>query len=284
MNKGTIALDIDGTITGRDHLIPNGVARYFEMLHKEGWQFIFVTGRPLSFALMTITKLEFPYLLALQNGADLIEMPTKKRVHRAYLTIDVVLAVDELYQNDENDILLYSGYERGDRCYFRSNRFSEEMLSYFKKVESLSALPWKDVTSFERCGQSTFPLIKCVGSKEMLESFDQKLKTIEGIKTSMITDPISRKFHLLLITHEAADKGKAVKKFMELYHLKRPLITGGDDNNDFPLLKLGDVRIAIDGSPQSLQDIAHIIAPLGSGMGMIEALQEGIRRTNDHTD
>lgn len=278
MDKGTIALDIDGTITGRDHLIPDGVAFYLEKLQRDGWQLIFVTGRILSFSLMALNKLDFPYLLALQNGADLLEMPKKKQVYRAYLKIDIVSVLEELYQGNENDFILYSGYEKGDRGYFRPDHFKPEMLDYLKEIEKFSAEPWKGVESFETCGQSTFPLIKCIGSKEMLASFDQKLKTISGINTTTILDPISREFYLTLITHEDADKGKAVKKFIDLYHLKRPVITGGNDNNDIPLLKQGDVRIAIDGAPDALQELAHIIAPSADRMGIIEGLQKAIER------
>jgi len=274
----TIALDIDGTITGKDHLIPDTVAAYFQKLHQEGWQFVFVTGRILSFALMALNKLSFPYLLALQNGADLLEMPSQKSVHRAYLNIGIVSILDELYQGHENDFVIYAGYEKGDLAYFRPSRFSSEMLAYLKEVEKFSAEPWKEVDSFENCGQSTFPLIKCIGSKEMLESFDQKLKTIKGIKTTIIRDPISRYYYYTLITHVDADKGKAIQTFMDRFSLKRPLITGGDDNNDIPLLKKGDIRIAMDGAPEPLQKLAHIIAPPSDRMGIIEGLQEAIRR------
>ena len=63
MIKGTIALDIDGTITGGDHMIPCEVAAYFETLYKDGWRFILVTGRFFSYAMTTLTKLNFPFFI-----------------------------------------------------------------------------------------------------------------------------------------------------------------------------------------------------------------------------
>jgi Cof subfamily protein (haloacid dehalogenase superfamily) len=272
----TIALDIDGTITRRDHLIPDRVAAYFQKCHQEGWQFIFVTGRTLSFSMMALNKLKFPYFLALQNGADLLEMPQKKCVHQAYLDYAIIPILDKLYQSFENDFIIYSGYEKGDFAYFRPNHFSPEMIAYLKEVEKLSAEPWKEVDSFETLPQNTFPLIKCIGLKEMLESFDQKLKSLKGIKTTIIHDPISRKFYVTLITHKDADKGKAVQTFMDRFSLKRPLIAGGDDNNDIPLLKKGDVCIAMEGAPEALKNLAHIIAPPGDQMGIIDGLREAI--------
>ena len=83
---------------------------------------------------------------------------------------------------------------------------------------------------------------------------------------------------MTLITHEEADKGKALKKFKELYFLKSPLITGGDDNNDIPLLREGDIRIAMDGSPEALQNLADIIAPPADRSGIIQGLQEAIAK------
>ncbi|MDJ0651430.1 MAG: HAD family hydrolase [Simkaniaceae bacterium] len=276
MNRGTIALDIDGTITNREHQIPDGVCTYFENLYKKGWQFIFVTGRPLSFAMMTLPKLSFPYLLGLQNGADLIEIPSKKKVARSYLKIDAVELLDQLYEGNEGDFIVYAGYEKGDLCYFRPHRFSKKMQEYLKEIEKLSAAPWIPLDSFAIKEQTTFPLIKCIGSKEMLEGLNEKLSIVEDLKTTVVKDPISSHLYFILITHKNADKGIAVNTFMEKYQLKHPLITGGDDNNDLPLLKVGDVRIAMDGAPQALQNIAQIIAPPADRMGIIQGIEEAI--------
>lgn len=278
MHRGTIALDIDGTITNQEHQIPDGVATYFENLHHEGWQFVFVTGRMFSFAMMTLPKLTFPYFLAVQNGADLLEMPAQVGVCRSYLKIDVVEALDHLYEEEEGDFIIYAGMDRGDLCYFRPDRFSPKMQEYLKEVEKLSAKPWIPLKTFQIEHQRTFPLIKCIGKEAVLKKFNEKLQTIPDLKTSIIRDPIDPSLHLILITHKEADKGIAVKKFVEKYNLNRPLITGGDDNNDIPLLKVGDVRIAMDGAPEILQNLAHIIAPPAERMGIIQGLEEAIKR------
>ncbi|MCB1107850.1 MAG: HAD family phosphatase [Chlamydiia bacterium] len=274
MSIGTIALDIDGTITDQSHLIPDEVASFFEELFHEGWHFIFVTGRPLSYTLRTLPKLCFPYSLGVQNGSVLLEMPEKKEVGRAYLSMDLIKEMDRLHKGFEGDFLVYSGYETGDFCYFRPSHFSEEMLSYLKKVEKVSDAPWVPLSSFDEMNQSEFPLIKCVGKKKEMETFNQKLKHFGEVKTTLIKDPLSETLYLLLITHKEADKGIAVKKLMK----KKPLITGGNDNNDIPLLQEGCERIAIEGSPKELLSLATIVAPPSEKMGIIDALKEALRR------
>ena len=57
------------------------------------------------------------------------------------------------------------------------------------------------------------------------------------------------------------------------------MITAGDDNNDLSLLKEGDIGIAMDGSPEALQNLADIIAPPSDRLGIIQGLQEAIART-----
>jgi len=278
MTKGTIALDIDGTITGKDHMIPDRVAAYFETLYSQGWRFILITGRIFSFAMTTLNKLNFPFLLGVQNGADLLIMPEKKRVKRNYIKRDVIELLDNLYQDESGDFLIYAGFEKGDFCYYRPQKHTPEMLSYFEKLETLCPEPWQAVETFDIHEQSIFPLIKCIGTKESCEAIEKELEQHQGIKTSVIKDPISGSFYLVLVTHQDANKGTAVNHFMKDFNLPRPLITGGDDNNDIPLLRVGDVRIAMDGAPDALQNLADIIAPPAAQGGIVEAIQEAIAR------
>ena len=101
---------------------------------------------------------------------------------------------------------------------------------------------------------------------------------IPGIKTSVIHDPISRELYLILITHQDADKGISLNKIVKSQKLPHPLITAGDDNNDIPLLKEGDIRIAMENSPLALQNIADIIAKPSNERGIIKAIDEAIDR------
>lgn len=272
MRLGTIALDIDGTITDRSHLIPDRVVSFFETLYKEGWAFIFVTGRSFSFAMRTLPKLSFPYFLGLQNGADLLKMPEKEEVGRCYLSLEVIEKLDALYKDEEGDFLIYSGYERGDICYFRPKHFSAEMQRYLKGIEKFSDAPWEALESFNNLEQKSFPLIKYLGSKESMERLNHTLKKWGGIQTTLIKDPLSDHLYLILVTHAEANKGIAVQRLVRTFDLQRPVIAGGDDNNDISLLEQGDLRIAMEGAPQKLLDLADFIAPPGDKEGIIEGI------------
>lgn len=276
--KGTIALDIDGTITRDDHLIPDEVAFYLESLFKEGWQIILVTGRTLSFALSSIQKLQFSYLLGLQNGADLLQMPEKTPLKQNYFGIEVVHALDKLYVGLEEDMLIYSGFESGDFFYYRPKKFSQKFLLYLDKLKNLAASLWQEVESFDEITQKSFPLIKCVGLKAQMEALDKKVQEIEGVRTSVIRDLINRDYYLILVTHENAIKGVAVRQLMKQFSLKGPLICAGDDNNDLSMIQEADVKIVMPSAPKKLLDIADIIAPPANDCGIISALKDAMER------
>lgn len=63
-----------------------------------------------------------------------------------------------------------------------------------------------------------------------------------------------------------------IKKFS----LPGPLITGGNDNNDIPLLQYGDQRIVIEGAPEALSKLATVIAPPSEECGIIEGLKNAM--------
>jgi len=278
MKKGTIALDIDGTITRPDRMIPDDVASYLTSLHHAGWQIALVTGRIFSYAMNTLTKLDFPFLLAVQNGADLIEMPARKKITQHYFTSEIIDHIDHLYANEKEDFLVYAGFEKGDFCYYRPSRYSSPMLTYLERLKKLCSEPWQKVQSFEESKQCAFPLIKGFGTKAHCDAIEAHLASHPDLETSVIRDPIDPSLHLVLITHEKANKGTAINTLMETYQLARPLIVAGDDNNDIPLLKAGDIRIAMEGAPLELRKIADIEAPLAANSGIIQGLAQAIQK------
>src|SRR3972149_2461732 len=142
MEKGWIALDIDGTTTSNVFEIPDETVKSIAHLQQQGWKIFFITGRVYAWALQTVEPLPFPFYFAVQNGADIFEMPSKKLLSRAYLSSDIVLFLQEAYTEIPGDFLIYSGYEKGDFCYFRPSRFSDDVTWYLDVLKEFSPRPW----------------------------------------------------------------------------------------------------------------------------------------------
>ena len=275
--KGWICLDIDGTITSDPHSVPDAVIRYFSSLYDKGWRFVFITGRTLAFANATLSCIPFPFLFSVQNGADLLQMPGKKLIKQCYLSSSVIKKLDEIYEGREEDYIIYSGWEAGDFCYYRPHRFSEWMTNYLELMMTLVEEPWQALHSFGPLRDKSFPLIKCLGTKEHMQEVEKYLQEIPEINVTCIKDPMSKEgYYLNLITDKKASKGNALTYIRTLAAPGVPFIAGGDDRNDISLLEAANIAIAMQTAPEDVLKHADIIAPPASEMGIIAALEEAI--------
>lgn len=271
MHKGWIALDIDGTITEEMDSIPQEIVIYLEGLEKQGWKILFVTGRTYAFARLVLHLFSMPYYLVLQHGADILLMPEKKLFSRAYLTHSAIDVLETVYVGQKEDFLVYSGYEKGDFCYYRPERFSQKVLNYIEKIKTLSIEPWVEVGAFPL---GDFPLIKCIGEPKQMFAINSVLSVHPNLHITTIKDPISKEFYLSLVTDAKATKGNAIKRVLSAHKEKGRLIAAGDDLNDLSMLQIADVAIAIETGPQELLTIADIVAATPAKFGIITALQK----------
>ncbi len=279
-NKGWIALDIDGTITPDLHTMPSEVSGYLQELADLGWQIAFITGRTFSFAHPVLHALPFPFFLAVQNGADILAMPEKRLVSRTYLDSSIIEALERAYQGRKGDFIVYAGYERGDFCYYRPARFSPRLLQHLEKVKAVSPEPWIIADAFSALAQKEFPLIKCFGSKEEMESINRLLSTLPILHATMIRDSMDENIYLNLVTSAQATKGHALERLVAQCGGGAPVIAAGDDFNDISMLNKADVRIVMETAPLEMLNHAHIVAPSAAKLGIIQALNQAIHRSH----
>jgi len=170
------------------------------------------------------------------------------------------------------------GHEKGDGCYYRPDQFSEGFRGYFEELQKLSPGPWCPIRSFEEVDASSqFPLAKYLGSLPCLCSLQEKLRSLDSVQVSLIQNPPNPFCSLLLITHREAHKGAIVEYLKEEGLISSPVIVAGNDFNDLPLLRAGEVKISMEDAPEELRAAADILAPSSLEKGIIPALEKAIR-------
>ena len=270
---GWIALDIDGTITDETHHAPPQVVQFLHSLEKMGWELVFITGRTYSFSYHVIKEFNFPFYLAVQNGADILYMPHKERIARHYLNHQVIPILDKAYRSEKEDFVVYAGYEVGDFCYYRPDRFSSSFIMHLQKIMALSPEPWKPMQSFDFEEKLSFPLAKCLGTKESMQRINALLQTLPNLSATMIRDPLNVGVYLNLVTAKAATKGNALHIIKEVIGEGGPVIAAGDDLNDISMLQNADVKIVMASAPLEMHPLATIVAKHSANQhGIIEAL------------
>ncbi|MBM3198055.1 MAG: HAD family phosphatase [Chlamydiae bacterium] len=272
MVKGCICLDIDGTLTADPYRVPPRVIGLLAELYRRGWVFLFVTGRLYSFALSTLKDLPFPYFFAVQNGADLLRMPEGALLSRAYISSKILPHLEELCDRTDEDFLLYSGFEKGDFCYYRPSRFSSKMLEHLELVKTLSHKPWQEREHFLFPEEEQFSLIKVLGSMEKMYGLQEVLRTYPTWEVTCVKDPLAKDIYLNLITSPDAHKGHILKKLRTMLPSGCLLIAAGDDLNDAPMLEEADFAIVMKTAPASLWEKADLMAEPAAQEGIIEAL------------
>ena len=270
--KGIIALDLDGTVTQNPEILPQSVASYLQQLSKT-WQIAFITGRSFTLAWNLLSSLKFPYHLAVQNGACLLQMPERVILGTHYLSAEMLPSLEAIGSEEGVDFVIYGGIEREDVCFFRPQMFSERMQVMFEKRCEKTAEVWKPVPDFSTLPLKAFPTVKFFGSKKLMEQVAKKLESRLYLHAPLIADPFLPGIYLVQASTQEANKGQVVRDLRKrLNH--SVVIAAGDDHNDHEMLEEADIRLVMDRAPAILREKVKTVVLPSTEKGLIEGLDK----------
>lgn len=275
--QGIIALDIDGTVTAEMHGLDQEVSDAFADLHRAGWKFIFITGRPFHWVYKTLRSLPISYALGVQNGALLLEMPGQKILNRKYLQLDLLPSLEALCQHEQTDFVIYSGFENDDWCFYRPSRYPPHILTYMLMRTEALGEKWQPLTTFAHLPVPCISSIKFFAQKEQAFRISQWLENHLKLHAPLIRDPFDHEMYIVQATNSQATKGGVLQQFIELSGVSGPIIAAGDDYNDRSMLELAHVKIVMANAPAELLKMGDVIAPPAKQRGIIQGLFEGIQ-------
>lgn len=274
--KGIIALDIDGTTTDERHAVNKEVIDYLSVLAKD-WSIIFITGRTFLWGYSVLKFFPFHYVLAIQNGAILLEMPSRAILSKKYLSISILEEMEIICRDEPTDFVIYAGYEYDDVCYYRPQCFAPDLLEYLNKRTLFLKENWVCVSSFDELNIQAFPSIKCFGDFESAERIAKKMEDRLSLHAPLIHDPYAEDYYIVQATHQEVSKGFALIELQHSLGLKdKIIIAAGDDNNDRSMLEQADIKIAMATAPDDLLQMADIVAPPASEQGIIVGLKKAL--------
>lgn len=275
---GWLALDIDGTITPDKYSIPHEVVEYLHSLQRKGWNVMVLTGRSFSYAHRAVSFLNFPYFIAVQNGSLILQMPDQKALAKRYMQAEILGILDRNFKGLKGNYLVYSGYEKGDFCYYRPHLFSETDLAYIEEVKKREKETWQTRETFDLDEIKEIPLIKAFGSYEEMRKLYHLLQKEHAFELSLIRDNFLRDFFVLMITDRQASKGKALETLLQMKGRGKKVIAAGDDENDLSMFAVADIRIVMEGAPPHVKEKADLIAPPADKLGIITALEQILKK------
>lgn len=277
MIKGLIALDIDGTITVEHHTLPAAVVQYMSTLVKSGWGLVFITGRTFGWGYEVLKSLPFQYYFAVQNGAIILEMPSRRVVARRYLDRSVIPKMNEVCRDEPSDFVVYAGFEHDDICYFRPKRFSSELSSYLERRVNTLKEKWCPVETFEEMPIDAFASVKCFGSHSSALRLVEKIEQQVGLHVPLIRDPFDESYFVAQATHPEISKGRALQDLMGITGHLGAVIAAGDDRNDRSMLDVAHIKVVMETAPEEILQLADIVAPTAAEEGIIKGLEDALK-------
>jgi hydroxymethylpyrimidine pyrophosphatase-like HAD family hydrolase len=232
----------------------------------------------MKLALMGLKDFDFPYLVLAQNGTIAMQMPSKKVLFHRYIPVSHLRKIEWAYEGTAGDFVVFSGFENGDKVYWRPHRMDAEQSAYVLNIARSHGEEPIALSSFAEIPEQMVPLVKCFGTNIEMHRIAKNLHGNDHFNLTVICDPYAEDYSILLITDRAASKGLSLLEAIRLLGEKGTIIAAGDDENDASLLKAADIKIAMAHAPNHLQDLADFIAPPTCENGIIQALQLALRK------
>jgi hydroxymethylpyrimidine pyrophosphatase-like HAD family hydrolase len=272
--KGILACDIDGTLTDSPFHMPEKVAKALHRAYDAGWSIIFITGRPYVWGVRPLQVLDFPYYLAVINGANLIEMPVGKLIEEKLIPSTRLGPLDKKCAELHTDYVCYTGFSGNDVVYYRPQRFVAGQQTYLERRAQGLGETWIAVEGFSELPVTSFASVKCFGDATLCAELAKTMEFEVGLHVPVIRDPFNNAHYVAQATDKHCTKGETLRHFVQLKGNGGPIIAAGDDFNDISMLKEADIRIVMATAPREVISLATVVAPAASQGGLADALIE----------
>lgn len=271
---GVIACDIDGTLTTSRNSLPESVKTVLVKAVSKGWKLALITGRTFAFAEELASSLPFPFIIAVQNGATILEMPSRRILRCHYLEKGLIPKISNIFDEEPTDLVIYGGREVNDRCYYCPNGFHKEMTNYVQQRKVYEN--WLEVNHFNTLPIERFTSFKFFGELDSLNRITESILFSHSLNIPIIKDPFIDGYYVAQATHLKATKGEVIQTLRDLICPENPIIACGDDENDLSMLSVADVSIVMANAKAKVLQEADLIAPPASKNGIVKALEEVI--------
>lgn len=248
MKKYLIALDMDGTLLNSQGEISFPTLEYLKSLNKLGHKIIISSGRPIRGIMPYYQKLELSTPIICYNGAYIY--PGKEKNFPEYSF--------SFPQKIIKEIIRDISYKRLDNVILETNEdlyllHDDDSLDRFFNKENMNLHlgPIED-----NLNQDTMTMLIKVKDTNDNEFIKQCVEKHEGIKLRFWS---GHWYEISEIYYQNINKGNALKKIMEYYHMSsEDTIAFGDALNDFEMLNDAKYGFAMKNAEEELKE-GHLI-------------------------
>ena len=265
-----IGLDLDGTLLDSKKVLTEYTRNVLQKALQQGLIVIASTGRALSAIPKELLSLQGMKYVITANGARVIDIQKNEvlientiPVETAEHMLDIIYgydAVKEIFVEGK----CYSGKKEMEHVYdyFDNPHVAEYVLHSRTHVE--------DVKTVLR--EINHPVEKVQGVFRHMDDRTEALRRLREIPGITITNAFG---YNLEMNKEGTDKGNALLKLAETLGIKREEIMAcGDGMNDYAMLKMAGIAVAMENACDELKEIADYITATNDEDGVAKAIEK----------
>lgn len=265
-----VAIDMDGTLLNSKKELLEETKQYFKDFHKKETETLLVlcTGRPetgIRPYLKDLGYLEENHYIISQNGANIYESRTGKRVMDAFLDSAAIQKWIELGKKHGISVM-----GAGVDYYYCFDQEPTEWMEFDVKLVSgkLKRIPTKESLNTD------FYKILLMGDEEQLNEFETFIPQEWRDEFYVVR---SQKYLVEVLT-KGVNKAFGLEKLAQkLNILPSEIAAIGDAANDIEMLEYAGLAIAMGNASEEVKSISDIVTDTNENNGVIKAIDQLIQ-------
>ena len=265
-----VAIDMDGTLLNSKKELLEETKQYFKDFHKKETDTLLVlcTGRPESGIrpyLKDLGYLEENHYIISQNGANIYESRTGKRVMDAFLDSAAIQKWIELGKKHGISVM-----GAGVDYYYCFDQEPTEWMEFDVKLVSgkLKRIPTKESLNTD------FYKILLMGDEEQLNEFETFIPEEWRDEFYVVR---SQKYLVEVLT-KGVNKAFGLEKLAQKLNIQPSEISAvGDAANDIEMLEYAGLAIAMGNASEEVKSISDIVTDTNENNGVIKAIDNLIQ-------
>jgi len=248
-NYQLIVFDIDGTISGQDHIIHPYTKKTLFRLREAGFPFTLATGKSLPGTIAQADLLEVDLPLVLINGG-MLQTRQGEVLDAATLPKDVVRKVVELCEQEGRDLVMYSG----DTIYFK------EMTDNMRPVNGHLTVGMQSIGEWEAIFGQIHAINKClVVDTVQREHLFQIGKMFEAAFHGEV-DVLHTSAVLVEVMPRGINKSLGLRKLTGRLGIPMSRVMAfGDYDNDVEMLRAAGLGVAVANASTRAKKAADLV-------------------------
>ena len=265
-----IAIDMDGTLLNSKKELLDETKQYFKNFHNKNTETLLVlcTGRPetgIRPYLKDLGYLEENHYIISQNGANIYESQTGKRVMDAFLDSKAIQKWIEL--GKKHGVSVMGG---GVDYYYCFDQEPTEWMEFDTKIVSGQL---KRI-SIEESLNTDFYKLLLMGDEEQLNEFETFIPEVWRDEFYVVR---SQKY-LVEVLKKGVNKAYGLEQLARELNIEPSEIAAiGDAANDIEMLEYAGLAIAMGNASEEVKAIADIVTDTNDNNGVIKAIDKLIQ-------